>query len=156
MLRECVALSIDASGRLVGLPALIEHYTPDLDRLPQFVLKLARTVDWRTEKACFCSLAEVGQYATACACRDLQLRVSHSTSIAVHFVARSPSFPDHHRHTRKGMVQCLRALKLSCNGLQCALLTSSSFESCTEWRSMARQKNVATDLLSYAWLMQQP
>ena len=59
MLRECVALDIDASGRLIGLPALIDHHTPDLDRLPQLVLRLARDVDWRSEKACFQSLAQV-------------------------------------------------------------------------------------------------
>ncbi|KAK9796301.1 hypothetical protein WJX73_009226 [Symbiochloris irregularis] len=58
MLRECVGINIDSEGRLVGLPALIDHYTPDLDRLPQFVLRLARHVDWQTEKECFQGLAE--------------------------------------------------------------------------------------------------
>lgn len=60
MLRECVGISIDSEGCLVGLPVLIDHYTPDLERLPQFVLQLARHVDWQTEKACFQGLAKVG------------------------------------------------------------------------------------------------
>lgn len=59
MLKECVGISIDSEGLLTALPALIDHYTPDLDRLPQFVLQLARHVDWQTEKACFQGLAQV-------------------------------------------------------------------------------------------------
>ena len=60
MLRECVGIDIDRGGRIVALPALIDHYVPDLDRLPQLVLMLARRIDWRTEKDCFRGLAEVG------------------------------------------------------------------------------------------------
>ena len=58
MLRECVGLGIDGGGRLMALPALIDHYVPDMDRLPQLVLRLARDVEWRSEKECFRSLAE--------------------------------------------------------------------------------------------------
>jgi len=41
-------LVIDAAGHLATLPLLLDGYTPDLSRLPQLVLSLARDVDWET------------------------------------------------------------------------------------------------------------
>jgi len=42
---------------LTGLPLLLEGYLPDLSRLPQLILQLARDVEWETEKECFKTLA---------------------------------------------------------------------------------------------------
>jgi len=50
---------VDAAGRLASLPQLVDGHAPDLDRLPGFVLALARDVDWAEEKPCFRTLAEV-------------------------------------------------------------------------------------------------
>ncbi len=55
-----VVLQIDDSGQLRGLPVLIDGYAPDLARLPDFVLRLSRDVEWEQEKACFRTVAEVG------------------------------------------------------------------------------------------------
>ncbi len=49
---------VDAAGRLASLPQLVDGHAPDLDRLPGFVLALARDVDWAAEKPCFRTLAE--------------------------------------------------------------------------------------------------
>jgi hypothetical protein len=42
---------------LTGLPVLLEGYVPDLSRLPQLMLQLARDVEWETEVECFKTLA---------------------------------------------------------------------------------------------------
>ncbi len=59
LLQECFGIQVDAEGRLAALPQLIEGHCPDLDRLPLFVLQLARDVDWEDEKQCFKGLAQV-------------------------------------------------------------------------------------------------
>ena len=51
------------AGRLVYLPVLIDHYTPDMDRLPLLILSLVRDVDWQTEAACFADLCRVREQA---------------------------------------------------------------------------------------------
>jgi hypothetical protein len=43
-----------------SLPVLLEDYRPDPNRLPAFVLALARDVEWGEEKDCFRNLAQVG------------------------------------------------------------------------------------------------
>lgn len=58
LLMDCVGIEIDGQGRLLSLPAIIDHYVPDLDRLPGFILRLALEVDWSDEKRCFASLAQ--------------------------------------------------------------------------------------------------
>lgn len=58
LLMDCVGLEIDERGRLLSLPAVIDHYVPDMDRLPGFVLRLALDVDWSDEKPCFATLAQ--------------------------------------------------------------------------------------------------
>eukprot|EP00897_Mesotaenium_endlicherianum_P005513 jgi/Mesen1/4990/ME000248S04271 len=57
MLREYFAIHIDDRACLLGLPLVLDHYTPDLDRLPNFVLALANNVDWDTETECFDTIA---------------------------------------------------------------------------------------------------
>jgi DNA mismatch repair protein MLH1 len=41
-----------------SLPQLIEHYTPDLSRLPAFILALGQKVIWSDEKRCISTIAE--------------------------------------------------------------------------------------------------
>ena len=59
LLKECFAIQVTSEGLLTGLPQLIEGHSPDLSRLPYFVLQLARDVDWENEKECFRGLAQV-------------------------------------------------------------------------------------------------
>ncbi|GAB4813902.1 hypothetical protein N2152v2_000948 [Parachlorella kessleri] len=56
-LAQHFSMDIDAEGRLCSLPQLIEQYTPDLLRLPAFVLALAQRVEWGDEAECFRTLA---------------------------------------------------------------------------------------------------
>ncbi|KAL1409065.1 DNA mismatch repair protein Mlh1 [Vanrija albida] len=53
MIDEYFSLSITSTGTLDALPLLLKGYTPNLDRLPHFLLCLATRVDWEDEKACF-------------------------------------------------------------------------------------------------------
>lgn len=59
MLSEYFGLEITPEGGLASLPVLLEQYTPDMDRLPSFLLSLATDVqwDWSDERACFHTLA---------------------------------------------------------------------------------------------------
>lgn len=59
MLSEYFAIDVDQQGCIAALPRLIDHYVPDLLGLPQFVLRLARDVEWGSETECFRSLAQV-------------------------------------------------------------------------------------------------
>lgn len=53
MLDEYFSLSISLEGNIVSLPLLLKGYTPDLDKLPHFLLCLGTRVDWQREKQCF-------------------------------------------------------------------------------------------------------
>lgn len=44
MLMEYFCLEIDQEGNLSKLPVVIDQYTPDMDRLPQFVWRLSNDV----------------------------------------------------------------------------------------------------------------
>ena len=44
MLNEYFAISLSPDARLLSLPLLLDHYTPDLSGLPRFVLALANEV----------------------------------------------------------------------------------------------------------------
>lgn len=44
MLKEYFALEIDELGNLCTLPVVLDQYTPDMDRLPSFVLNLGNNV----------------------------------------------------------------------------------------------------------------
>lgn len=76
LLKECFGVEVDSEGHVCALPQLIEGHSPDLDRLPYFVLQLARDVDWEEEKACFRGLAQVRR---CCRCNSYRcmLRTCH-------------------------------------------------------------------------------
>ncbi|TYG86547.1 hypothetical protein ES288_A13G141800v1 [Gossypium darwinii] len=57
MLEEYFCIFIDSDGNLSRLPILLDQYTPDMDRVPEFVLCLGNDVEWEEEKNCFQSLA---------------------------------------------------------------------------------------------------
>ena len=59
MLEACFGLRVNKDAQLCALPQLIEGYIPTLDFLPQFVLSLARDIDWESEQECFSGVAEV-------------------------------------------------------------------------------------------------
>uniref|UniRef100_A0A673JI88 DNA mismatch repair protein MLH1 n=1 Tax=Sinocyclocheilus rhinocerous TaxID=307959 RepID=A0A673JI88_9TELE len=53
MLEEYFSLEIDEEGNLTGLPMLLDNYTPAMEGLPMFILRLATEVNWDREKECF-------------------------------------------------------------------------------------------------------
>nr|QFU95811.1 mutL-like protein 1 transcript variant X1 [Carassius auratus red var. x Cyprinus carpio allotetraploid] len=53
MLEEYFSLEIDEEGNLTGLPMLLDDYTPVMEGLPTFILRLATEVNWDQEKECF-------------------------------------------------------------------------------------------------------
>uniref|UniRef100_A0A671LGE3 DNA mismatch repair protein MLH1 n=2 Tax=Sinocyclocheilus anshuiensis TaxID=1608454 RepID=A0A671LGE3_9TELE len=53
MLEEYFSLEIDGEGNLTGLPMLLDNYTPAMEGLPMFILRLATEVNWDREKECF-------------------------------------------------------------------------------------------------------
>lgn len=59
MLEACFGVRVSEDALLCSLPQLIEGYIPSLDYLPQFILSLARDVDWDSEQECFAGVAEV-------------------------------------------------------------------------------------------------
>lgn len=44
MLREYFGIQIDMNGNLSTLPVVLDQYTPDMDRVPEFVLCLGNDV----------------------------------------------------------------------------------------------------------------
>ncbi|GLT32860.1 hypothetical protein SLA2020_074940 [Shorea laevis] len=57
MLEEYFSIHIDKDGNLSRLPVILDQYTPDMDRVPEFVLCLGNDVDWEDEKNCFQTIA---------------------------------------------------------------------------------------------------
>ncbi|KAK8854901.1 hypothetical protein IAR55_003640 [Kwoniella newhampshirensis] len=53
MMDEYFSLSISHDGQVETLPMILKGYTPNLDRLPHFLLCLGTQVDWESEKGCF-------------------------------------------------------------------------------------------------------
>jgi len=53
MLSEYFSLDISESGLVESLPLLLRDYTPNLDNLPNFLMRLGPQVDWQTEIQCF-------------------------------------------------------------------------------------------------------
>lgn len=53
MLDEYFSLTLSPIGYVNSIPLLLKGYTPNLDRLPHFLLCLATRVDWESEKGCF-------------------------------------------------------------------------------------------------------
>jgi len=68
MLKEYLGVYIDAEGRLSGVPNMLAGYTPEIGKLPEFILSLAENVDWSSEKECFETLSRaLGKfYAVDC------------------------------------------------------------------------------------------
>ena len=44
MLLEYFGIHIDEEGNLLKLPVILDQYTPDMDRLPEFLLSLGNDV----------------------------------------------------------------------------------------------------------------
>ncbi|KAH9926723.1 DNA mismatch repair protein MutL [Fomitopsis serialis] len=60
MLEEYFSLGISADGKVETLPMLLRDCTPNLDKLPLFLMRLGPQVDWTAEKECFeCFLREL-------------------------------------------------------------------------------------------------
>lgn len=57
LLEEYFCIYIDSHGNLSRLPVILDQYTPDMDRIPEFVLSLGNDVDWEDEKNCFQTIA---------------------------------------------------------------------------------------------------
>lgn len=53
MLVEYFAIDITEDGYLVGMPLLLKGYSPNMAKLPNFLLRLGPHVDWDDEKGCF-------------------------------------------------------------------------------------------------------
>ncbi|XP_008428306.1 DNA mismatch repair protein Mlh1 isoform X1 [Poecilia reticulata] len=53
MLEDYFSLEVDQEGNLTGLPLLLDKYTPIMEGLPLFILRLATEVNWDSEKECF-------------------------------------------------------------------------------------------------------
>ncbi|XP_034041530.1 DNA mismatch repair protein Mlh1 [Thalassophryne amazonica] len=53
MLEDYFSLEIDQEGNVTGLPLLLDKYTPIMEGLPMFILRLATEVNWDGEKECF-------------------------------------------------------------------------------------------------------
>ncbi|XP_057974528.1 DNA mismatch repair protein MLH1 isoform X2 [Malania oleifera] len=57
MLEEYFCIHIDQHGNLSRLPVVLDQYSPDMDRIPEFALCLGNDVDWEDEKICFQAIA---------------------------------------------------------------------------------------------------
>lgn len=53
MLDEYFSLKITSSGLVESIPLILKDYTPNLDKLPLFFMRLGPQVDWTAEKPCF-------------------------------------------------------------------------------------------------------
>ncbi|WRT68276.1 uncharacterized protein IL334_005252 [Kwoniella shivajii] len=53
MIDEYFSLNINDQGKVETIPMILKGYTPNLDRLPHFLLCLGTQVDWESEKECF-------------------------------------------------------------------------------------------------------
>ncbi|KAK9541808.1 hypothetical protein VZT92_001828 [Zoarces viviparus] len=58
MLEDYFSIEIDEEGNLTGLPLLLDKYTPLMEGLPMFILRLATEVNWDNEKECFRDLSK--------------------------------------------------------------------------------------------------
>ncbi|KAM9345343.1 DNA mismatch repair protein Mlh1 [Symphorus nematophorus] len=58
MLEDYFSMEIDQEGNLTGLPLLLDKYTPIMEGLPLFVLRLATEVNWDDERECFRSFSK--------------------------------------------------------------------------------------------------
>ncbi|KAG6379640.1 hypothetical protein JVT61DRAFT_10158 [Boletus reticuloceps] len=56
MLAEYFEINITLDGEIESLPHLMKEYTPDLNKLPAFLMRLGPQVEWQIEKECFFTL----------------------------------------------------------------------------------------------------
>lgn len=59
LLREEFGVDLDGDLRLVGLPALLPSYPPNLDALPEFFISIAADVPWKEPAERAVKMAEV-------------------------------------------------------------------------------------------------
>jgi len=63
MINEYFSIHVDQDGNLTRLPVVLDQYTPDMDRLPEFVLTMGNDVTWDDEKECFrTTAAAIGNF----------------------------------------------------------------------------------------------
>lgn len=53
MLAEYFALELDDDGNILSIPLLLKGYTPNLEKLPLFLMRLGPQVHWFSEQECF-------------------------------------------------------------------------------------------------------
>lgn len=53
MLEEYFSFTLTDNGELTSLPLLLHGYTPDLSKLPLFLMRLGPQVCWTKERECF-------------------------------------------------------------------------------------------------------
>ncbi|KAI0795447.1 DNA binding protein [Abortiporus biennis] len=53
MIDEYFSLSVSDDGNVESIPLLLRDYTPNLDKLPLFLMRLGPQVNWNSEKECF-------------------------------------------------------------------------------------------------------
>ncbi|KAI9637283.1 putative MUTL-like protein 1 [Dioszegia hungarica] len=53
MIDEYFSLRLTEAGAVDSLPMVLRGYTPNMDRLPDFLMRLGVEIDWEDEKACF-------------------------------------------------------------------------------------------------------
>jgi DNA mismatch repair protein MLH1 len=59
MLKEYFSIIIDKDGHLVGIPMMIQEYSPNMIKIPTFLYDLSTKVEWLTELECFESVSRV-------------------------------------------------------------------------------------------------
>lgn len=59
MLEDYFSINIDQHGNVSRLPMILDQYTPDTDRIPEFALSLGNDVDWEDEKNCIQGVSAV-------------------------------------------------------------------------------------------------
>ncbi|KAK7271393.1 hypothetical protein RJT34_27250 [Clitoria ternatea] len=57
MLEDYFGIHIDEHGNVSRLPVILDQYTPDMDRVPEFALCLGNDIDWEDEKNCIQAVA---------------------------------------------------------------------------------------------------
>jgi DNA mismatch repair protein MLH1 len=79
MLEEYFSMSLDARGNLHTLPLLLKGYSPNPEKLPDFLLRLGTRVNWMEEKACFADMTrEIGVFYAVEPPLDLTLEKAES------------------------------------------------------------------------------
>uniref|UniRef100_A0A667XHY4 DNA mismatch repair protein MLH1 n=1 Tax=Myripristis murdjan TaxID=586833 RepID=A0A667XHY4_9TELE len=80
MLEDYFSVEIDQEGNLTGLPLLLDKFTPVMEGLPMFILRLATEVNWDNEKECF---------------RDFSKECSHFYSIRKQYILEAEPREEH-------------------------------------------------------------